>query len=91
MQRLRAAGVRISPTTYIRQIGDHAVTVFDVYSGEERVITGVTAVVLATSRMPVNDLEKELRGRVAQLFTIGDAAARGCGPRRLTRLTCSRG
>ena len=75
MQRLRSAGVRISPTTYIREIGDHVVTVFDVYSEEERVITGVAAVVLATSRMPVNDLEQALQGKVAQLFTIGDAAA----------------
>lgn len=75
MQRLRAAGVKISPTTYIRKIGDHQVTVFDVYSEEERVIAGVDAVVLSTSRISVNDLERAIEGKVPQLFVVGDAAA----------------
>jgi len=75
MQRLRASGVKLSPTTYVKQIGDHEVTAFDVYSEEERVISGVDCVVLSTSRVSVNELEKELEGKVAQLFAIGDAAA----------------
>ena len=38
-------------------------------------VAGVDAVVLTTGRVPVNDLEKDLDGQVAQLFTIGDALA----------------
>lgn len=75
MQRLLAAGVKITPTTYVKEIGDHRVTAFNVYSEEERVIDRLDAVVLATGRVSVNDLERELEGKVAQLFTIGDAAA----------------
>lgn len=75
MKRLRSAGVRISPTTYIKQIADHEVTVYDVYSEEERVIAAVDAVVLATGRVSMNDLEKELEGKIPQLFTVGDAAS----------------
>lgn len=75
MQRLRAADVTLSPTTYIKQIGDHQVTAFDVYTDAERIIHGVDAVVLSTSRESVNDLEAQLEGKVSQLFVIGDAAS----------------
>jgi 2,4-dienoyl-CoA reductase-like NADH-dependent reductase (Old Yellow Enzyme family)/thioredoxin reductase len=75
MKRLRAAGVNISTTTYIRRIGNHEVIVYDVYSEEERTIAEVDAVILSTGRESVNVLEKELEGRVSQLFTIGDALA----------------
>ena len=75
MKRLRAAGVGISTTTYIRRIGKHEVTVYDVYSEEESIVADVDAVILSTGRESVNALEKELEGRVAQLFTIGDALA----------------
>jgi 2,4-dienoyl-CoA reductase-like NADH-dependent reductase (Old Yellow Enzyme family) len=75
MERLRSAGVRISPMSYIKEIGDHEVTVQDVYSAQERTIIGIDAVVLSTGRVSVNALEKELDGKVAQLFTVGDALA----------------
>jgi 2,4-dienoyl-CoA reductase-like NADH-dependent reductase (Old Yellow Enzyme family) len=73
MKRLRAAGVKISPTSYIGHIGRHEVTVYDVYSEEERTIKGVDAVVLSTGRVSVNEIERELDGKVEQLFAIGDA------------------
>jgi 2,4-dienoyl-CoA reductase-like NADH-dependent reductase (Old Yellow Enzyme family) len=75
MQRLRSAGVAISPTTYIEHIGDRELTAYDVYSKHPRVIDKVDAVVLCTGRLSVNDLERELDGRVAQLFPVGDALA----------------
>jgi 2,4-dienoyl-CoA reductase-like NADH-dependent reductase (Old Yellow Enzyme family) len=75
MKRLRSAGVTLSPSTYIRRIGDHEVTVYDVYSDEERIIAGVDAVVLATGRVQVNELEKQLDGKVQQSFVVGDALA----------------
>lgn len=73
MKRLRAAGVKISTTSYIARIGRHELTVYDVYSEEERTIGGVDAVVLSTGRVSVNELEKELDGKVSQLFAVGDA------------------
>lgn len=75
MKRLRAARVKLSPSTYIKRIGEHEVIAFDVHSEEERIIDSVDAVILAGGRIPVNGLEKKLEGKVPQLFTIGDALA----------------
>ena len=75
MERLRKTGVRLSTSCYVEQIGDGELIVSDIYSGARRPIDGVDAVVLATGRMPVNELEAALDGRVAQLYTIGDALA----------------
>jgi 2,4-dienoyl-CoA reductase-like NADH-dependent reductase (Old Yellow Enzyme family)/pyruvate/2-oxoglutarate dehydrogenase complex dihydrolipoamide dehydrogenase (E3) component len=75
MKRLRATSVAFSPSTYIRSIGDHEVTAYDVYTERERTILKIDAVVLATSRVPVAELAWDLEGRVAQLYTVGDALA----------------
>ncbi len=75
VQRLRALGGKISTMSFIKEIRDHEVVVEDVHSDEVRLVTGVDALVLTTGRVPVNDLEKDLAGKVAQLFTIGDALA----------------
>jgi NADPH-dependent 2,4-dienoyl-CoA reductase/sulfur reductase-like enzyme len=76
IKRLHEVGVRISPTTYIKSIEPGGVVrAYDVHSLKERVIDGVSAVVLSTGRLPVNELEKEVDGRIAQLFVIGDALA----------------
>ncbi|MBO0729682.1 MAG: FAD-dependent oxidoreductase [Acidimicrobiaceae bacterium] len=73
VQRLKKVGVSFTPATYIRSIDDHALSVYDVFSKEERTISPVDAVVLSTGRVPQNELAKALEGKVAQLFTIGDA------------------
>jgi 2,4-dienoyl-CoA reductase-like NADH-dependent reductase (Old Yellow Enzyme family) len=76
MKRLRAAGVKVTPTTWIKEIGERRLTVYDVYDeARERVIEEVDAVILAGGRVAVNALEHELEGKVAQVFSIGDAAA----------------
>jgi len=75
MKRIKEAGVKISPATYLSEIGQSGVTAYDVDTGLERAIRDVTAVVLSTGRVSLNGLEKELEGKVAQLFVIGDAAA----------------
>lgn len=75
MQRLHEAGVTISPRTYASEIGNHEVSCFDVYSGEERTIPDVDCVVLSTGRVSVNQLEHELDGKIGQLYVIGDAAS----------------
>ena len=75
VRRLHQAGVKLSPTTYIKSIGNREITVCDVNSGQERLIEAVDAVVLSTGRVAVNDLERDLEGKVSQLYVIGDALA----------------
>lgn len=72
-QRMAEANVVFQATTWVRGIGDHDLQIVDVNSGRESVIPGVDAVVLATGRIPVDGIARELEGKVAQLFTIGDA------------------
>ncbi len=74
--RLRSfANLSFAPASWLRSIGDHEVTLYDTYTGAERVLGGLDAVVLSTGRLPVDLLARELEGKVAQLFTIGDALA----------------
>jgi hypothetical protein len=76
--RLHSRQVVASTQTYVKEIGDHRVTLFNVFTNDEEVRTGVDAVVLVTRRVQSGSLEAELEGRVAQLFPVGDAlAARG--------------
>ena len=75
-KRMAEANVVFQPTTWVRSIGDSDVQTIDVHSDRESVITDVDAVVLATGRIPVDGIARELDGQIAQLFTIGDAL--GC-------------
>ncbi|MFI7000264.1 FAD-dependent oxidoreductase [Nocardia sp. NPDC050175] len=80
---LRRYGVRVSPHSYLRRIGDHTVTLYDVRTGMERLAAGVDFVVLATMRTPSDDLSAKLGGTVGRVFVIGDALA----PRGLAEAT----
>jgi pyruvate/2-oxoglutarate dehydrogenase complex dihydrolipoamide dehydrogenase (E3) component len=73
--RLKAAGVTLSTSTWARSIGDGSVTLYDVFTEQERTVDGVDAVLLATSREPRDTLTAQLDGKVRQLFTAGDALA----------------
>ena len=76
ISRLRKLGnIRFTPATWIREIGDHQLLVYDVFTEEEWTIDGVDTLVLSTGRLPVDGLARELEGKVDQLFTIGDALA----------------
>jgi dimethylamine/trimethylamine dehydrogenase len=75
VKRMKSAGVRFAPTTWVRSIGENAVTLYDVHTEAQRSIEGVDAVILSTGRVPQAALAAELEGRVRQLFTIGDALA----------------
>jgi pyruvate/2-oxoglutarate dehydrogenase complex dihydrolipoamide dehydrogenase (E3) component len=80
---LQHAGVRVSTQTYVKEIAAGELTVFDVFTSEERQVVDVDAVVLATMRRPNDGLVNELDGTVEQLFAIGDALA----PRMLAAAT----
>jgi len=74
--RLRnMTNIRFTPATWIRRIGDRELTVYDTYTEEERTVGDIDALVLSTGRLPEDSLARQLEGKVAQLFTIGDALA----------------
>ena len=76
ISRLRGMkNMSFTPATWIKEIGDHQLVVYDVFTQEERTISDVDALILSTGRLPVDGLARELEGRVDQLFTIGDALA----------------
>ncbi len=74
VQRLKANGVRLRPTTWLRRIEDRAVVLYDIHTDEES-REPADAVILSTAREPVDGLARALEGKVAQLFAIGDALA----------------
>ncbi len=73
--RLKAAGVNLVTSTWLRSVDEGAVTVYDVFTEQERTIPDVSAVVMCTFRVPQDALALELEGQVKQLFTVGDALA----------------
>ncbi|MEE9199638.1 MAG: FAD-dependent oxidoreductase [Dehalococcoidia bacterium] len=74
-QRLLSRGVTLSPNTAVKEIHEERVIVSNVYSEEERAIDGVTTIVYAGLRKAEDSLYNELKGRVPQLYLVGDAMA----------------
>ena len=74
IQRMKAAGVSFAPATWVHGIGDGMITLYDVHTGEQRT-EPADAVILSCGRVPQDGIARSLEGRVAQLFTIGDALA----------------
>jgi dimethylamine/trimethylamine dehydrogenase len=72
-ERLTAANVDFRAATWVRSIGARDLNTYKVFGGREEKITDVDAVVLATGRHGIDSLAQALAGKVAQLFTIGDA------------------
>ncbi|MDP1793088.1 MAG: FAD-dependent oxidoreductase, partial [Acidimicrobiales bacterium] len=75
--KLREYEVQVSVETFIKEIGDHEVTLYDIWSNEERVVRDVDAVVLVTLRKSVNGLAAQLAGKVPDVRVLGDAHAPG--------------
>jgi 2,4-dienoyl-CoA reductase-like NADH-dependent reductase (Old Yellow Enzyme family)/thioredoxin reductase len=73
IRRLDALGVVMTPNTWVRDIGDHCVTLFHVVTDRARTVEDVAAVVMVTGRLARNDLALQLAGRVSEVHTIGDA------------------
>jgi len=72
---LKRLGVRLETMTHVTEIGDHRVTLSDVFTHEVREVENVEAVVMATCRMPNGRLWHELEGKAPQVFAVGDALA----------------
>jgi 2,4-dienoyl-CoA reductase-like NADH-dependent reductase (Old Yellow Enzyme family)/thioredoxin reductase len=74
VKRMLEANVEFRAATWVRRIGEHTLELFDVNSGRESTMD-LDAIVLATGRISVDGIARELEGKVQQLFTIGDALA----------------
>jgi hypothetical protein len=83
IRRLRDLGVRLSPSTWVREIGDHQVTLYEVGGSDDRIVDDVGTIVLVTGQWPRNHLATELRSMGADVRVIGDAAH----PRRMSDAT----
>jgi hypothetical protein len=75
--KLSEYGVKVSVETFIKEIADHQVTLFNIYSNAEQVVDDVDAVVLVNLRRSVNTLADELRDKVPDVRVLGDANAPG--------------
>lgn len=76
--RLRAHGVSWTLHATLAEIAEVSVTVSDIFCGTEQRIEPVDAVVLALGNRADAELHSSLKGRVAELYLIGDALS----PRR---------
>jgi NADPH-dependent 2,4-dienoyl-CoA reductase/sulfur reductase-like enzyme len=72
LQRLYLKGVKITPSTRLRKISGKSVTVANIFTDEERVIDNIDTVVLAAGGIENNALFYELKGKVNELYAVGD-------------------
>ena len=75
LSRAGRAGVRWRPNTLIASIGDHAVTLLDVFSLRPETLEEVDTVVIRTHGLPDAALYFALKDRVAEVVRVGDAVA----------------
>ena len=71
LERLRAKEVKVITSAKVKEILDDGV-VFD-KEGEETTINSKGIVVLAMGATPVNDLAERIKGKVAEVYVVGDA------------------
>ncbi|MDP2920457.1 MAG: FAD-dependent oxidoreductase [Dehalococcoidia bacterium] len=72
LQRLYNAGVKLTPSTRLKRIEGNTVTVALVYTEAERIIENVDTIVLSFGGVENNKLYYALRGKVPELYSIGD-------------------
>ena len=78
-QRLLSKDVTFTPNSAVKEISKKDVTIYNVYSGKENIIKDVDSVVFSWYAQANDGLYKELKGRIANLYRIGDCLA----PRRM--------
>jgi len=76
--RLMNKDVRISTVTRLVRVDDPSATVVNTFTNKERKLDNVT-VVLACGVVPNDQLSRDLKGKVKELYLIGDSLA----PRRI--------
>src|SRR5207245_2838723 len=73
--RLYTRGVVLTPGTELRAVEGSTVVVANVYSGAERRIEPVDTVVMAAGSRSTDSLYRALKGRVSELYAVGDCVA----------------
>lgn len=75
LQRLLQKKVVSRPHTWVKEIRKGEVVTFDTLTREENVTPDADVVVLAIGGQADNGLYKELKGRIKQLYLVGDCLA----------------
>lgn len=81
-QRILEKGVILTPHTDIKEILDHGVVIFNVYTMQEKKIQGVDTVVFSCGNRSDNKLYLSLKGKIRELYAVGDCVA----PRRIEQV-----
>lgn len=68
-------GIEMINNSIVRTIDDNSVTIFNHYNGQETVLEGITAVVLAGHPQPREELYHQIKGKVPEVYRIGDSLA----------------
>lgn len=79
LQRLRKNGVLLTPLIGVKEIQGNTVVLFDIFTQEERKLEGIDTVVLSMINKANSDLHRQLKGKVKELYAVGDCVA----PRRV--------
>jgi 2,4-dienoyl-CoA reductase-like NADH-dependent reductase (Old Yellow Enzyme family)/thioredoxin reductase len=72
LTRLHRAGVKLTPSTRLKEVSGSTVTLENVFTGEESVIDNVDTVVLSYGGVERNDLYYALRTKVKEIYSVGD-------------------
>ncbi len=75
LMRLGRNKVKMSSSVKVKEIRNRSVIVVDAWSGEERSIDDVDSVVFAWYHKANNSLYRSLKGKVKELYAIGDCVA----------------
>jgi mycofactocin system FadH/OYE family oxidoreductase 2 len=74
-RRIMEKGVVLRPHTELTRIEKTSVTIRNVYTQEEERIEGVDSVVMSVGNLSERGLYDSLKGKVQQLYCVGDAVA----------------
>jgi mycofactocin system FadH/OYE family oxidoreductase 2 len=72
-------GIEMVTSSIVKSIDQNSVTVFNHYTGQEAVLSGINAVVLVGQPRPREEIYRQLKGKVPEIYRIGDCLA----PRRV--------
>ena len=74
-QRLLEKGVKLTPHTAIEKINKQQVVLYNVYTGAQELRKDVDVVVFAAGRVAEDGLYWDLKGKISNLYRIGDCLA----------------
>ena len=72
-------GVEMITNSIVSSIGKDSVTIINHYNGQEKILEGITGVVLVGSPKPREELYYQIKDKVPEIYRIGDCLA----PRRI--------